>query len=96
MGKKLWLIVLEFPSFVRRGGGEVEPWSGNTWVPPCNLSPRTRLYPTLILPLQRGGDLPNGISEKTRGTNTHGKLGSAKYPLQTISNPIANLVGGSP
>ena len=35
------------------------------WVPLCNFSPIARLYPTLILPLQRGGDLPNGIWEKT-------------------------------
>jgi len=29
--------------------GELEAWSGNTWVPPCNLRPMARLYPTLIL-----------------------------------------------
>jgi len=35
-----------------------------------------RLYPTLILPLQRGGSLPNDIFEKARGINTHGKPGN--------------------
>jgi hypothetical protein len=39
----------EVPSFVRRGGVEVEAWSGNTWSPPCNSRPMARLYPTLIL-----------------------------------------------
>ena len=45
-------------------------------VPFCNLSPIARLYPTLILPLQRGGDLSNGISEQPRRINTPGKSGS--------------------
>jgi hypothetical protein len=39
-----------------------------------------RLYPTLILTLQRGGNLPNGILDKARGINTHGKPGSTKIP----------------
>jgi len=61
-----WVKSAWSPLLCKEGGGEVEAWSGNTWVPPCNLRPMARLYPTLILPLQRGGSLPNGILEKAR------------------------------
>ena len=46
----------------------------------CNLRPMARLYPTLILPFVRGGNLPNGILDKARGINSHGKPGSTKIP----------------
>ena len=50
----------------RRGGRNVERELSFSH---CNLSPLARFYPTLILPLQRGGDLTDGILEKPKGTN---------------------------
>jgi hypothetical protein len=69
-----WVIIVlhcpSIPLLCNEGLGEVETWSGIMRVPLCNFLPIARLYSTLILPLQRGGDLLNTISEKTWGTNT--------------------------
>jgi hypothetical protein len=58
--------------------GEVEVWKRNTWATPFNLSPFVQLYPTFILPLQRGGSLPRTLRSKSEEPDTHGKPGSAK------------------
>ena len=67
------------------------------WVSPCNVSPIARLYPTLILPLQRGGDLPNGMSEKT-GNQHPRKTRKPPIPLSAVVVPVPVVVerGGYP
>ena len=61
IGRNSLLNVDAFPSFVRRGGGEVEAWCAES--PPSFVLWRfAKLYPTRLLgsssepsPLQRGG-----------------------------------------